>query len=179
MVAVRVTDSGGPITAESPAITSGVDCRIRIIDVNEPPLLDDMALWVDENTKVGGNIGKPLMAIDPDINDKGRLQYFLHSNEKRFGTRYSNSIGHLIVRQQKWMNYELKPATYTTTVYIRDTRWGGWSPITTSAVLTVRVKDVNERPTIKNQIRYIEENSYIDRFIGKDLLQPIQMTIKI
>ena len=35
MVAVRVTDSGGPITAESPAITSGVDCRIRIIDVND------------------------------------------------------------------------------------------------------------------------------------------------
>ena len=166
-VAVRVTDSGGPITAESPAITSGVDVTVHLIDVNEPPLLDDMALWVDENTPRGGNIGKPLMAIDPDGADRGKLRYSVRGDQ-RFGTRYSNSIGNLIVANEA-MNYEAT-TRYTTTVYITDTKWGGWPQYTTNAVLTVRVIDINEKPNIDNQVRYIEENSYIDRFIGPALI---------
>jgi hypothetical protein len=87
--------------------------------------------------------------------------------DNRFGTRYSNSIGNLIVANEA-MNYEVT-TRYTTTVYITDTRWGGWDPITTDAVLTVRVIDINERPNIDDQTRYVEENAHVDRFIGKDL----------
>ena len=171
VVAVRVTDFGGPITAESPAITSGVDCTIYLIDVNEPPLLDDMALWVEENTPRNGAIGKPLVAIDPDAADRGRLKYTLDNRERRFGTRYSNSIGQLIVRNEP-MNYEAT-TRYTTTVYITDTGNAPHSPqgaLTTDAVLTVRVIDVNERPNIENQRRLVKENSPVDRFIGTNLI---------
>ena len=197
IIAVRVTDHGGPINRNrgSPEITVGTDVTVQLLDVNEPPLLDDMLMWVFEETPTGATVGTcistvtgkledcSMIAYDPDVSDTQKILYTVSAQEKRFGTRSASGLGTVIVGQET-LDYEITKS-YTLTIYVTDTNWaeGQWSdanaakwphvstsPITTSAQLKINIMDINEAPIlVQDQKRSVKENMPMDSFVGTAL----------
>ena len=189
VVVVTATDAGGPAGPPwSPPYSSYVEVTIRLNDVNEPPTMLHLNKFgvnmnsirsVNENTGSGAAIvGKdpkcrlepcgmgPLQALDVDAADGygSKLKYHLQDANGKFRISSENGKGSLSVGSTSNMNFE-DISVYTVSVTVTDV--GGLSDTCT---VTIKVLDLNERPTILPQTRYIRENMPIDSFIGLPLI---------
>jgi len=65
---VSITDDGMINGAQTTPLTINVVTTVNIVNVNEPPSMQDQSRAVDENSPLATPVGAPLQASDPDAN---------------------------------------------------------------------------------------------------------------
>ncbi|MCK9181886.1 MAG: cadherin repeat domain-containing protein [Fibrobacteraceae bacterium] len=135
---------------------------IRVLDVNESPSLRDTVLSVKENVSVGTSVGI-VSGSDPDTAaGYSTLRYSLVSGDTS-AFAMDPSTGKLTTRTS--IDYETK-SSYTLVVRVSDGSLSGTGNV------TVRVEDVNERPSVTASTFRIAETaaagSLIDTVEARD-----------
>ena len=144
---VKVTDKGG---LSATAIDS-----VKIINVNEPPVITTANFSIAENSPVGSVVGT-LTATDPDAGDV--LTYSISSGNGSGMFAIDGPTGKITLA--KIPDYESTPL-YNLTVKVTDK--GGLSAI---AIDSVKITNVNEPPVIANSNFSIAENSPVGSVVG-------------
>ncbi len=133
---VQVTDGGTPGLSDTAVIT------VNLNDINETPTINDQAFSIDENSSNGTVVGT-IVANDPDSGANGSLNYTLTGGTG--AAAFNVSTGGLItVADANALNYE-STTSFTLNVQVTD---GGAPGLSDTAVITVNLNDINDRPTI-------------------------------
>ncbi|KAA0146321.1 hypothetical protein FNF29_08136 [Cafeteria roenbergensis] len=130
---VRVTDIDG--LADEGVIT------IEVQDVNEPPTLLAQARAVYENAP-GAPVGEPLIASDPDADDKGALTFTLLSGGAATQFAINSTSGQLSTAAGSALDHE-SAELVVLSVQVKDSQG-----LTSTAQVSVTVRDVNEAPSM-------------------------------
>jgi len=158
---VQVTDNG------SPALAATGSVLVTITDVNEAPTMSNQVRSVPENSAVGTLVGDALVASDVDAGAWGELTFSIvaSSSDAPVGLFVVDNTtrSHLVVGPlAAQLDYETK-SSYTLTVQVSD---GGTPPLSTTAVVTVEVTDVNEAPVLQPRSFKVPENSEVNTEVG-------------
>ena len=135
-----ITTSGSGKLADTSIVT------IKVVDVNEAPVVRDTAFTVDENVPAGTEVGT-LEASDPDIrnSDFGSLYFSIDENvDGNPATNVPFAIdndGKITVTADDALDFETKP-TWVIHVTVTD----GTYPQTVE--VTINLNDLNEPPHI-------------------------------
>jgi hypothetical protein len=146
---VQATDGGSPPLSASAVVS------IAVLDVNEPPIFNPMEVSVPENSIVGYDMGGLQLGKDPE----GKaVSYALvnGSGDGMFQMAASDSGFQLSVRLAT-IDFETTP-TGTILLYLAASDPSG---LTTVAVATVRVLDVNEPPVLADFFASLDENAAV------------------
>lgn len=128
-ITVRVVDSHG--VADTNTIT------VKVIDVNEPPVLNDTTVVFVEDDSIG-TIRGPVVATDPDKDPKhNTLKYYLVGEDDTFDVLEDGRI-----KLKDSLDYETD-SLYYITVRVTD---GDFSD---TAKVTIKVKNVVEHSVVK------------------------------
>lgn len=128
-ITVRVVDSHG--VADTNTIT------VKVIDVNEPPVLNDTTVVFVEDDSIG-TIRGPVVATDPDKDPKhNTLKYYLVGEDDTFDVLEDGRI-----KLKDSLDYETD-SLYYITVRVTD---GEFSD---TAKVTIKVKNVVEHSVVK------------------------------
>ncbi|MDO7874420.1 cadherin domain-containing protein [Hymenobacter sp. ASUV-10] len=130
------------------SLTSSATVTVNLTNVNEAPSIAAQTRSVAENSANGTNVGAALTASDPDANPT--LSYSITAGNSAGKFAINSSTGQLTVAGT--LDYETTPS-YSLTVRVSD------GSLTSSATVTVNILDVNEAPSIGNQVRKVAENS--------------------
>ena len=150
------------VTATDPSLASdSITVIINVTDVNEAPAFPSSlraAFSIDENTEAGRDIGQPLTAIEQDVGDS--LTYSLD--------RTADSIFEIDaekgqLRTEAPLDYERRES-YRFDIFVSDGDDADGKPdaaIDDTFTLTVRVRNVNERPVAggETDISYAEQRT--------------------
>ena len=147
-VTVTVTDKGGNSATN--------DVTVLCLDVNEPPLFNDVTLEVAENSDIGTAVGAALAATDVD--EGQTLSYSFatgagHIKVQEFA--FSSSEPDQLEVRLAVLDHEAKD-TYSFEVRVKDS---GFPQLQSAALVTVVVTDVNENPTLADVSFDIDENT--------------------
>jgi hypothetical protein len=150
---VRVSDQNG--------LWSENAVSVRLIDINEPPTMDDISLSVNENPDPLSAVGTPISAYDVDEGPNGVIGYSIDSQEVCHGQKCETLVnelfgidrlsGQILVTRSRNANgspsidYEAGQENGTTThrLVIRATDMG-W--LFDTATVLINTADVNEAP---------------------------------
>ena len=137
-IKVIVTDAAST-TSGSGKLTDTSDVTIKVVDVNEAPVVHDTTFSVEENSPAGTVVGQ-LKASDPDIRSDvfGKLTYSIVETNVPFSIKQDGTIS---VSQDNALDFETKPS-WTIHVKVTD----GFIPKTVEVV--INLIDVNEPPHI-------------------------------
>jgi len=158
---VVATDSG------SPSMSKGTKIHVSIVDVNEAPVIVSTAFDVAETAVAGAQVGDPISIADPDSQQT-------HTVSILSGNGPSNSwfaiAGNVIRLGDAPIDFEADGvstfSTFSLTLQVTDS---GSPAMSASKVVTVRVADRNEPPTINDAVREVDENSPVNADIGSAL----------
>ena len=152
-VTVKADDNNGG--------TATIDVTITVADVNEPPEFDSATATreVPENTEVGGNIGAPVTANDPDTGDTPA--YTLEGADLD-SFDIDSASGQIQTKPGVTYDHESK-SSYSVTVKADDNNGG-----TATIDVTITVADVNEPPEFDSATatREVPENTEAGENIG-------------
>lgn len=113
------------------------DITVKVIDVNEPPVLNDTTVVFVEDDSVG-TIRGPVVATDPDKDPKNStLKYYLVGEDDTFDVLEDGKI-----KLKKELDYETD-SLYKITVRVTD---GEFSD---TAEVTIKIKNVVEESVVK------------------------------
>jgi hypothetical protein len=101
-VSVQVTDSG--ITGTDLLFDIG-EITIRVVDVNEDPVIEPQSYEIEENANIGSLVGSPVAGTDPDFEGSSSLLYTIVRGNEGNEFNIDKSSGQLSV--QKLLNYEM------------------------------------------------------------------------
>ncbi|ETR68055.1 MAG: hypothetical protein OMM_04794 [Candidatus Magnetoglobus multicellularis str. Araruama] len=132
--------------------TKTVTISIDIIDVNEPPSLNNQTMSVNENMPNNTPIGSPLSASDPDADDP--ILTFSIIGGSGIDAIKISSNGQMSVKDSSLLNYESGITSYTVIVQVSDPH-----ALTDTAVVTIHCNNVNEAPMIQPQSFVIAEHT--------------------
>lgn len=143
---VTVKDHGDPSLSASALVT------INVVDEPEPPEIENKTpnFTVEENSPVDTEIGK-IVVHDKDENES--FMFSLIDTSGFFKISYVDSIATIKVRSGAKLDYEYV-AKYEVKVVVQDK-----DSETDTAVVTIDVIDVNEKPTMEEQFFELFENS--------------------
>jgi hypothetical protein len=135
-------------------LSSSVPLLVTVVDVNEQPLIQDLSVTLQENTKEGYVVVPSLLNLtsDPDLNSSSvfccNVTFSISAgNDLGIFQLGTNPQGSIVVAPRKTLDYE----TCTKhSVAITVTDEGGMS---SSAVITIHVHNENERPQISSLVR--------------------------
>lgn len=129
-----------------------VTITITLNDVNEVPVLADASADVDENVPAGTEV-TTVVATDVDAEDAGKLQYEFVGGNTGDAFAIDKTTGLVTVKGK--LNHETIPV-YTITVKVTDSKKNS-----TTAILTITVNDINEKPVIadKTPTFEVDENA--------------------
>ena len=145
VIKVIVTDAA-ITTSGSGKLADTSDVTIKVVDVNEAPVVRDTAFTVDENVPAGTEVGT-LEASDPDIrnSDFGTLYFSIDENSN---SSTADDVpftigqdGRITVTADDALDFETKP-TWVIHVTVTD----GFIPQTVEVV--INLNDLNEPPHI-------------------------------
>ena len=153
-LAVTVTDDG----VDPYHLSDEATVTVVVLDVNEPPEIDDATVTVAENTAPGTAFGEALQGRDVDAGQT--LTYSLQEPRNDGGAIVIDpALGRLQVLKDT-LDYEALPE-YTITVRVDDDGVDP-HPMHATAVVTVLLEDVNEDPVIPaGQVLSVPENSAV------------------
>lgn len=147
VIKVIVTDAASTSMPEGAGkLADTSDVTIKVVDVNEAPVVRDTAFTVDENVPAGTEVGT-LEASDPDIRNPhfGTLSYSIDENaDGNPATNVPFAIdndGKITVTADDALDFETKP-TWVIHVTVTD----GFIPQTVEVV--INLNDLNEPPHI-------------------------------
>ena len=175
------------VTVTDGFIPQTVEVVINLNDLNEPPHIDDILdkYVVAEHSANGWPVTSPAIKIsDPDAGDgqstlSARIEGKNTSDamaEQLFEATVATQDGALkimiTVKDSAKLNYETLLASGADTVsyeirLILTDRDGGTGSFADTAITTICVKDINERPTANDADFTIAENSAAGKFVGK------------
>ena len=146
---VTVTDSpvsSDPTKPAPPSLSDTATITVTITNANEAPALADVELSIAENSAVGAAVGSKLVGTDVDAGDAASLTYSISSTPTRDdgGVFRITSSGQVEVALAK-LDYE-KRQLYTFGVLVSDN--DPTDPKTSVGLVTIKVLDVNEAPTL-------------------------------
>ena len=125
---------------------------ISVIDINEKPILNDTTLVFSENTPIPTIVGV-LKATDEDTNPNySKNEYSIMEGSSHFAIDPKTGR----ITTSKIFDYETDTTEFVLKVLVADI--GQPTVLYDTAFVTIRVKDVNEVPTVKNQTFHIPEN---------------------
>ena len=140
---VKVTDSGVGNLMDIEMMT------IDINDINEAPTVNDQMFAVDENSANGTPVGT-VLASDPDAGD---ILSFMETGGTGAAAFDIDASGNITVADMSLLDFETTPS-YTLDVKVTDL--GG---LMDTATITIDLNDINEAPTVNNQMFAVDENS--------------------
>lgn len=153
VLTVRVTDDGSPPAFAEAQVT------VEVLDVNEPPILQDVTLNVEEDAMPGDEVGV-FSVIDPDAGQSHVFELVAGNDGDTFALH--PTTGALTVLDSTLLDYETRP-TFTLTVEATDDGTPGQSQ---TRRYTVNVIDVNEPPTFADTTVTVAENSPEGTLVG-------------
>ena len=139
---VASTTSGSGKLADTSVVT------IKVVDVNEAPIVRDTTFTVDENARAGTEVGT-LQAFDPDIRNPhfGTLSFTIVENtNSSTADDVPFSIapdGTITVSVDDALDFETKP-TWVINVKVTDGTY------TETVKVTINLNDLNEPPVIED-----------------------------
>ena len=122
-----------------PKLTTSATITITVKNTPKPPTITSKEFSVDENSEGGTVIGQ-IKSDDPDGN--GNLLYSLEEDSPYVEV---SSDGQITVREGADIDYE-KMKEFTITVSVKDN-----DGLSDEAEIVIKVNDLNEKPTIKEQ----------------------------
>jgi hypothetical protein len=142
--------------------TSTATVTVNIQGVNDAPILNDMTINVDENTAMGAVLGS-IIPIHADLNDivftsiiGGDTGFSVRNiKDSRGFFRYAEVI------LERGLDFEAQN-TFSFTVSGRD-----YVGATDTAVITIKVNDVNEAPSLNDQSFQVDEHSDNGSLVGQ------------
>lgn len=150
---IRVVDNGSPAKAGSGVVT------VTVQDVNETPVVQPKQFLINENSAPGAFIG--LVAVsDPDAGQSRTFAITGGNPGQAFAIH--PMTGALTVNNSSALNFEASPQI-SLTVTATD---NGTPALSSSANVTVFLRNVNEAPTLIGKDFLIGENSANSAFIG-------------
>ena len=146
-IKVIVTDAAST-TNGSGKLADTSDVTIKVVDVNEAPVVRDTTFTVDENASAGTEVGT-LQAFDPDIRNPqfGTLSFTIVENtNSSTADDVPFSIapdGTITVSVDDALDFETKP-TWVINVKVTDGTY------TETVKVTINLNDLNEPPVIED-----------------------------
>jgi len=151
---VRVTDSGTGNLFDDAIITINV-----LQNTNLPPVISNQGFAINENS-INGTIVGTVVASDP--NSGQTLTYALLSGNTNGAFSINASSGVLAVANSAALNYEALPS-FTLVIKVQD---NGAGTLSSTATITVTIKNVNEYPIIANQSFSVNEFAVKGTLVG-------------
>lgn len=152
---VRVYDVSGD---ENLSVTGTI--TVELLNVNEPPFLNEIVFTVLESDTVGTNLKKPLSGTDIDGPDTTFNFFIMDGDKEGHSTNeffLDPATGVFTVTATAKLDYE-KTESYSFKVRIRDEH-DGFSDTT----VTIKVVDVNEAPSVQVDTIYVSEDQVINK----------------
>ncbi|MFN3440755.1 MAG: cadherin repeat domain-containing protein, partial [Acidovorax sp.] len=134
---------------------------VRLLDVNEAPVLLPTSRSVEENSAAGTAVGARIVATDPDFGQT--LTYSITGGDGASVFSIEDGTGQLRVAQAV-LDFETK-SSYS--VVVRATDNGQPTPLWTEAAVTVVILDVNEPPEMRSGTLSVPENSPVGTAVGR------------
>ena len=152
VLGVKVTDDGADIPGP-PQLSDTAEVTVTLIDVNEPPVLDDVAWDVEENSPEGTVVGT-LSATDVDSGDEAGLTYRIDTA----GVFALDTHTGVLTVVKNALDHEAADALELV-VEVSDPGSAARGPsLSDRAKVSLTVLDVNEAPIVPPQTRTIKEN---------------------
>ncbi len=142
---VQVMDDGTGTLSNTATIS------INLSQVNEAPVITSQTFTLPENSLDGITVGT-VTATDPDVGDN--LSYTITAGNDLSAFAMSNA-GVLTVADSSQLDFETNP-TFSLTVQVMD---DGTGTLSSSAIISINLSQVNEAPVITNQSFNLPENS--------------------
>ncbi len=144
---VRATDNGAGSLYDDAIITSTL-----IIGTNQPPVISNQLFSINENSPNGTSVGT-VIASDPDPGQL--LSYSIISGNTGSAFEINASTGLLSVTNSTALNFESTPS-FALVVNVMD---NGIGALSSQAIITISLLNVNELPQINAQAFSINENT--------------------
>lgn len=145
----------GNITLEPYASTILRKC----VNLNHPPVMQNQTFGINENSPDGSIIAN-VNAIDPDTGQI--LTYSIQSGNTGNAFAINALTGEVSVANITALNYEVNPS-FSLVVNVHD---NGTDTLSSQAIVTIILTDVNEKPLIANQSFSIDEDFPEGTWIG-------------
>lgn len=155
---VRVYDVSGD---EDLSVTGTI--TVELLNVNEPPFLNEIVFTVLESDTIGTNLKKSLTATDIDGPDTTFNFFIMDGDKEGHSTNeffLDPATGVFTVTATAKLDFE-KTESYSIKVRVRDEH-DGYSDTT----VTINVIDVNEAPSIHVDTIYVSEDQVIKEPFG-------------
>ncbi len=143
---VEVTDNG------SGNLSSQANITVQVTDTNQPPLISNQTFSIPENSANGASVGV-VVATDPDAGQT--LTYSIISGNTGNAFQINSNSGSLIVNNSTVLDFETNPG-FNLVVKVQD---NGPGTLSSQAIISINLTNVNESPVMSNQIFSIPENS--------------------
>lgn len=150
---LTVTDNGNPQLSHSAVVV------VTLTDVNEAPVITDKSFTVVENSASGTIVGS-IIAFDVDAGQS--LAYSITGSTLAGAFAIDATSGQITVANAALLNFEAV-SSVTLTVTVTDS---GNPALSSSALVTISLTNVNEAPTITNQSFSVAENSASGTIVG-------------
>lgn len=150
---VQVTDNG------SPALSSTAVVTVNLTDVNEQPVIAPQQFVVQENANAGTAVGT-VVASDPDAGQT--LTYAIIGGNTGTAFTINSATGAITVANSTVIDLETNPV-FSLIVQVTD---NGSPALSSSAVITISVGDLNEPPVVPPQSFNVAENSASGTVVG-------------
>lgn len=132
---------------------------IQLLDVNEPPIIEDQVLSVPENSPLDTVVGT-VAASDPDAGQT--LTYEIISGNESGAFAIDPATGEITVANSALLDFETQD-TFTLEIQVTD---DADEPLSSTATVTIEILDVNEAPIIRDQALAVPENSPLGTSVG-------------
>ena len=170
-ITVRVEDDGrllaqsemGVRNAEKLATTAAF--TIKVLNVNERPLIDSQSLILSENIPVGTEFGTPFSnsLTDPEMNVQTHVYKIVSGNHKNvFGIDLNS--GQLKVKKN--LDFESRNV-YQLKIQVTDD--DEMNPLSWTTDALISLKDINEPPMMDAFERYVNENVQANTLLSSPL----------
>ena len=150
---VKVQDNG------SVALSSQASVTINLVNVNEAPVVTNQLFIINENSPNGTLVGT-VIASDPDAGQV--LAYSILSGNVTNDFVINATTGVISVANSSALNFE-ENSSFALLINVQD---NGVGNLSSQAIATVALNDVNETPIINNQFFTLAENSSNGTIVG-------------
>ncbi|MBL0135869.1 MAG: cadherin domain-containing protein [Chitinophagaceae bacterium] len=141
------------------SLSSQATITVNLTNINEPPSISNQSFSLQENSANGTIVGT-VVASDPDAGQT--LSYYILSGNTNTAFAINSTTGKITVSNSSALNFESTPS-FALTVKVQD---NGTGLLSSQAIITINLLNVNEAPIIANQSFSINENSTNGTVVG-------------
>jgi PAS domain S-box-containing protein len=174
---VTVRDNG--LNGVGTSLETTATVTISLLDRNDPPVITNQSFDVLENSASATLVGNTV-ATDPE--GESLTYTILSGNEANLFVM--DASGKITVRASNSLDYDTMDTTYTLQVQVSDNGLGvSANVLTSTATITIHVKNVNETPIWNNTTLQVYENEPVSTNVGtvsatdEDLYETLIYTI--